>query len=36
MMALVLASALREKLGGDTVQDLKAAHQAYMRRLWAL
>lgn len=36
MMALVLASALREKLGGDTVRDLKAAHQAYMRRLRAL
>jgi len=32
-MALVLASALREKFGGDSMHDLKAAHRAYMRRL---
>jgi len=36
MVALVLASALREKFGGDTVDDLKAAHSAYMRRLRGL
>ncbi len=33
MVALVLASALCEKFGGDTVADLKAAHRAYMGRL---
>jgi len=33
MVALVLGSALCEKFGGDTVADLKAAHEAYMRRL---
>lgn len=33
MAALVLASAVCEKFGGDTVEDLTAAHRAYMRRL---
>jgi len=33
MMALVLASAMREKLGGDCVADMRAAWSAYMGRL---
>jgi hypothetical protein len=33
MAALVLASAVCEKFGGDTVEDLTAAHRAYVRRL---
>ncbi len=33
MVALTLASAALEKFGGDTVDDMKAARDAYMRRL---
>ena len=33
MVALVLADALVEKLGGDTLQDLRKAHDAYVERL---
>ena len=33
MVALVLADALAEKLGGDTLQDLRKAHDAYVERL---
>jgi len=33
--ALVLADAVLEKFGGDTVADLKAAHAAYLERVEA-
>lgn len=33
MLALVLASAAREKFGGDCLDDLVAAHRAYLARL---
>jgi len=33
MLALVLASAAREKFGGDCLDDLLAAHRAYLARL---
>lgn len=33
MLALVLASAVREKFGGDALGDLLAAHRAYLSRL---
>jgi len=33
MLAIVLASAMREKFGGDTVGDMRAAYAAYIARL---
>lgn len=33
MLAIVLAGAMREKFGGDTIGDMKAAHSTYVRRL---
>ena len=33
MLALVLADALREKFGGDTLLDMKAAWDAYLERI---
>jgi chorismate synthase len=33
MLAIVLAGAMREKFGGDTLGDMQAAHAAYMARL---
>ena len=33
MVALVLADALVEKLGGDTLQDIRQSYDAYVQRL---
>lgn len=33
MLALVLAAAMREKFGGDTLGDMKAAYDAYLARV---
>ena len=33
MLAVVLASAMREKFGGDTINDMKAAYVAYQARV---
>jgi chorismate synthase len=33
MLAIVLATAMREKFGGDTIGDMKAAHAAYVARV---
>jgi chorismate synthase len=33
MLAIVLASAMREKFGGDSMEDMRAAYDAYMARL---
>jgi chorismate synthase len=33
MVAVVLADAMLEKLGGDTLDDLRQAYDAYLRRL---
>jgi len=33
MLAIVLAAAMREKFGGDTLDDMRAAHAAYVERL---
>ena len=33
MLAIVLASAMREKFGGDTIGDMQAAYSAYVARL---
>lgn len=33
MLALVLAAAMREKFGGDTVADMRVAHSAYLARV---
>jgi chorismate synthase len=33
MLALVLAAAMREKFGGDTLADMRAAYDAYQQRL---
>ncbi len=33
MVSLVLASAMMDKFGRDTVGDMKSAHQAYLSRL---
>ncbi|HEX6159748.1 MAG TPA: chorismate synthase, partial [Thermoanaerobaculia bacterium] len=35
MLALVLAGAMREKFGGDTLGDMRAAYDAYQARLRA-
>lgn len=33
MLAIILASAMREKFGGDTLRDMRAAYDAYAARL---
>jgi hypothetical protein len=33
MLAVVLAGAMREKFGGDTLADMRAAYDAYVARL---
>ncbi|HUR79756.1 MAG TPA: chorismate synthase, partial [Thermoanaerobaculia bacterium] len=33
MLAIVLAAAMREKFGGDSLADMRAAHDAYLARL---
>jgi chorismate synthase len=33
MVALILAGAYREKLGGDHIDDVRAALSAYQRRI---
>ncbi len=35
MLAIVLAGAMREKFGGDTLADMRVAYDAYMRRVAA-
>jgi len=35
MLAIVLASAMREKFGGDTLADMRAAYEAYQARVKA-
>jgi hypothetical protein len=35
MLAVVLADAMREKFGGDSLADMLAAHQLYSARITA-